>query len=587
MHHPRKAQDNLSPLARPTSSPSVSYSPPSVSSLDPSTSEVPSLKPVNSPISSEAPPEILYPSFSPSLDQNTNSPISKGASNVPTLVPSATPSLLRSSSTSPIEEKTNHPTISTTGLPSLALSQSPSEYLSRPHSSFPTQIQSTEPTWQPTNFPSSHPTSNPSSYPSSAPSGLPTLECHDNLAYSSPINALTCDDHKGTDCVQWRVLGLNTTELGALIENCPQTCNIPCGSFSQFSLSLSFRLSNIPGLLDAVSKTSLEISAYDAILEYVRAEKRSVIFELDKVELTSQSLVETNRQLRSLQDQTVPVSVLFDGFTVGLSEDEVSELIKSGINSPLFVSTLQKSDDFFSVVMISSASENDHVIATEKDDDKKGASTATVVISTLLSISICAFGIIALISHKKSGKWVPQLKLRSLGDKRMDSGSPRLRIGEQYLSQAGSPQNTLSRPASLLSFDESQGPSSNSGPSVTGLVRMMLTLSRSKSNTESDTSSSPTSDKSESNPVIAPIISPMSEETEESAPPEHPLASVIPPMIVIDNIESNIEIGAYKISRKNELVPSKRVEASSAFISSLRECQNQPDQSKSFVDMLQ
>jgi hypothetical protein len=177
-------------------------------------------------------------------------------------------------------------------------------------------------------------------------------------------------------------LGLNTTALGELIEHCPETCNIPCGSFYHFSISVSFHLSNIPGLLDSSSKKILEDSSLEFITFYVDSkESDPIIFELDKVELTSQSVVEPTRHLRSLNTQAVEVSVLFDGFTIGLTNDEVSELLVSGIDSSAFTAVLQKSDKVFSVAMISSASEVDSGISAGiEEDGKTGASTATVVV---------------------------------------------------------------------------------------------------------------------------------------------------------------------------------------------------------------
>ena len=423
-------------------------------------------------------------------------------------------------------------------------------------------------------------------YPSSLPSGLPTLQCHDNSTYRSPINDLTCDDHKGTNCVQWRVLGLNTSELGELIEQCPETCNIPCGAFLQFSISVSFHLSSIPGLLDSNSKKKLEDSTYYFISEFVDEVEPDFIFELDKVELLSQSLVEPaqNRRLRSLQEQSIRVSVLFDGFTIGLTNDGVSNLLVSGIDSPSFTTVLRESDDVYATAVISSASQVDTLVESTIDEGSDGASTATVVVSTLVSFSILTFFIGALVYHRRSGHWVPQMKLPQLRDANVDEeelhGSPRHSIGQQYLSRGASPPNILSQPGSLLSFDDSRAGGTVANNSTNGFInRLMLSLSRSRSSTDPDDS---TSHASEKDPAINPIVSPMSDDTQESIVQEHPLSNIIPPMIVIDNIDDDAELSASGGQRKKPQVPSKRVEASSAFISTLRDNQNHPAHTNSF-----
>jgi hypothetical protein len=423
----------------------------------------------------------------------------------------------------------------------------------------------------------------PTTTPSTAPSGSPTKECHDKVAYRSPINDLTCEDHKGTDCVQWRALGLNTTELEQLIENCPETCNIPCGSFTLFSIDVSYQLSNIPGLLDSTSKKSLEDASFDFLPNYVRSHEPGMVFELDKVELTFQTLIEPHRRLRSLQEQLVEVSVQFDGFTIGMTSEEVSALLISGIDSPPYTAALQGWDDFYATAIISSASERDYVPKSGLEEEgSTGASTATVVVSTIASFSIFVLAFGAFIYHNRSAKWVPQLKLPSLRKADVDGSSPRHMISGQYLSP--SPRNMLAQPGSLLSFDESRASGAAVGSS---LIRLMasLSLSRSKSSTEVDDSESQGSGSPKNSyPAAVQICSPMSDETEVSMPEEHPLSNSIPPMIVIDHIDDEDDNNASH-THKNQQVPSKHVEASTAFISALADCRGR-DHPNSFAGML-
>ena len=53
----------------------------------------------------------------------------------------------------------------------------------------------------------------------------------------------------GTDCFQWRVLGLKPEEVEELINNCPITCGIECGSLFNFDVAFSFRLVNVDNFL--------------------------------------------------------------------------------------------------------------------------------------------------------------------------------------------------------------------------------------------------------------------------------------------------------------------------------------------------
>lgn len=140
---------------------------------------------------------------SPSVShQPTAAPtISHAPSDFPSDVPSDAPSSV--------------PTISPR--PSTSPSEAPSLY------------PSDSPSSTPSDSPSDQPSSRPSASPSHMPSTSPTLICHDEPMYRSPINGLKCSDHEGTSCLQWRYLGLTLDDLEELITNCPVSCNIDCG----------------------------------------------------------------------------------------------------------------------------------------------------------------------------------------------------------------------------------------------------------------------------------------------------------------------------------------------------------------------
>ena len=382
--------------------------------------------------------------------------------------------------------------------------------------------------------------------------------------------------------MQWRFLGLNTTSLGELIENCPETCDIPCGSFSQFGISISYLLANVPGLLDNESKERLESMSLDYLIEYVQNTEPDIIFELDDVVLTFQTELIPARRMRSLVEQSLEVSFTFSGFTIGLNTDQVTKYLISGINSSPFTSMIRSSGDpFFANAQASSAVESDQASfpALVRDEADKGTSPATVVVSTLVSVSIVAFGFGALFYHRRSGQWVPKIKMPALGDDRM--------------ARQGGPGATINWPSSpppgsFLSFDDSHNPSVTVNNSGTGLIRLIasLSLTRSKSSTSPDRSSNSGSPES----YQSQDISPMSEVTDKSIQEVHPLANIIPPMIVIDNIDDQIDSNSCSSdkqhnSRQKEVVPSMRVGASSAFIAALNECRK-PHTPNTFAGIL-
>jgi len=114
----------------------------------------------------------------------------------------------------------------------------------------PTNRPSIEPSLKHSSHPSAYPSFLPTNEPSRSPSAFPTNSCHDDTAYRSPINGLSCEDHYGTPCLNWRHIGLNMTELDELVWSCPETCNVECGSFHLFSAPISFRISRVSGFMD-------------------------------------------------------------------------------------------------------------------------------------------------------------------------------------------------------------------------------------------------------------------------------------------------------------------------------------------------
>ena len=483
-------------------------------------------------------------------------------------------------------------------IPSMEPTIFPSQPPSLGFSPAPTSKPSCVLTLNPSPNPSKEPTKPPTVMPSALPSSSPTIACHDHQSYRSPINGLTCEDHRGTNCVYWRVLGLNTTELKELIEKCPETCQIPCGSFVQFSISLGFTISKVPGLMDASTKNDLEIVTEKHLLAFIRKKlNRKSTFDFDKVELVSQALhqerMNRHSNLRRLQTSgtgttvSIEVRMEFEGFTIGISTSEASKLLISGIDSETFTVALEAVDEFFVHAIISSAGEQKVPYQT-RHESNKGASPAAVVLVMLFSISVLTFGVWLWIHHRRSGKWLPECRVVSRvlsrygNDDDFESRSP-LRhgaMGTFSMSSLPSLQNifSLNNPKTILSFDDSRA-STQQARNGSPLLRLFagLGLSRSISPNQFDDSGHQNSHSPvDENILVQGGISLSRSQEGDEIVTEHPLSNIIPPMIVIDHIdnETNLELHqatkVVYVKQSAPQVPVRRMEASNSFLSALR-----------------
>ena len=565
---------SYAPSRAPSSTPSDSVMPSDLPSEQPSLSMMPSHSPSSRP--SHSPSVSNQPSSTPSAAPTVSFQPSKSMvpSSSPSVAPSASPSAAPTMSSPPSSTPSISPTSKPSAKPSDFPSDQPSYLPTGVPSHQPSMAPSTEPSGSPSSTPSVHPSENPTTTPSSSPSVLPssspTLECHDHADYRSPINDLTCEDHRGTPCVQWRLLGLNTTGLGQLLKQCPETCEIPCGSFAQFDIPISYQLSGIPGILDSDSKRHLEEITMDFSTTYVKARAGGSVFDLDRVELISQNSVDAVTRVRRLKEERLLVTCRFEGFRIGIDMERVIDLLVAGVDSSVFEDTLRASGDpFFVNAVISSASEiveTDSNAALDEEGNNSSAATAAIVVSTLVCVSVCSLGIWAVFfrNNRNIRFWRPSFKLPPLTNANDTSvpGSPAIGMG-------------ISRNAdSMISFDNSEARTAPT--SAPGLLRLItsLSLSRSKSSTEPEDSDSPKSEIGR-DPTNN-LISPMSGESGESESifEEHPLSNVIPPMMIIDidhidSDEEDTEASPPKRKRDHQVVPSKRVEASSALLAAI------------------
>lgn len=182
-------------------------------------------------ITTEAPTMTFQPTFQPTAEPTNQPSIVPSVSSAPTQHPTEQPSTVPSSSSPPTF--TAAPSQYPTSQPSIVPSISSAPTLT--HSSAPSVSHgpTSEPTASPTPAPSSSPTKSPTPAPTpapttAAPTSSPTPACHDQRGYKSPINGLGCEQHIGSNCENWRHIGLNEYQVVELHRACPVACGTDC-----------------------------------------------------------------------------------------------------------------------------------------------------------------------------------------------------------------------------------------------------------------------------------------------------------------------------------------------------------------------
>lgn len=259
----------------------------------------------------------------------------------------------------------------------------------------PTSFPSTVPSYLPSAIPSLEPSNVPSHQPTSFPSSTPTQTCHDRDDYRSPINGIPCSYHRGTDCTLWRhVLNQNMTALVELIESCPVACKIPCGTFSLQTIDLSLILSNVSGLLDFTTQTPLEEVGRDYLTEYIASNYiGNITLVLESVTLKYQERL-SRRQLRGLQGMShVRLRVILSlvGFSIGVEQGQLTQLLTAAVDSDEFTHLVQKSSVFFEHAQISSVvTDIPRSTAIDSNDETKSNSVNATSITLTVALAACA-----------------------------------------------------------------------------------------------------------------------------------------------------------------------------------------------------
>lgn len=551
------------PSASPTVSPMPSFGPSDIPSTVPTESPAPSDLPSESPSNrpSGVPTRSPAPSVSPS-DRPSSTP-----SESPSLLPSTTPTLSNAPSSFPSDA------------PSLVPSDAPS------------RVPSLAPSAAPSSLPSVQPSSSPSAAPSSMPSSGPTLTCHDEPDYRSPFNGNFCAGHVGASCLQWRFLGLTLDSLEDLIISCPESCNVDCGTLNRFDIEVSYQISNVPGLLDAVTVKDLNSLTKDYIEDFLRIQEPFVEFFIDEVELLSQSIVSrSGKKNRGLAEEVVNlrVSSAIRGFAFGVADQRTTELLVSTIDSPGYTNSIQNSrnvnlEEAYAFSAAEKA-ENNVILPDERDADDEGnsASIPLIVVSIIFAFGAAFAGITFHIKRTRrrnarlgivnDGGYLSCWKRRQ---RRKVVAIPR-----EDEVQSPESMGVASHVGSLFSFDDTATAGTN------GLMRFIGSFSRSEE--EEPTSPSSRDEQSASHETMIEGgpdeelgVTPLGEEDEteddESEDEPHPLTGYIPNMVVYDNIDDDDEANElsaqikslYPKERGPAMVPSKCVEASSEFKASI------------------
>lgn len=425
----------------------------------------------------------------------------------------------------------------------------------------------------PSVVPSDQPPTAPTSAPSNVPSSNPSSDCHDRADYQSPINGLPCEAHYGTNCLLWRFIGLSLSQVEDLVNSCPITCGIECGAFRQFSLSMDFRLSNVPGFLDADTKYRLETASKTFLEKYVQGSPLvdDIAVEITDVELIFQSVVEiqplkddlarylrldpqvasqqqsslsalpltTQQSLQTLKNSnSLDVIVQIAGFSMKLDSATLFDILHEGVHDPAYVQALRTVDDFFDSALVDSNIDVEVGKDLKEDPDvTPDTSRATLFVCLLVPFGVCIVVVGSWAFQRyRSGDWIQDSHAQIGGDAiiRDKNFSSRRSANEEL-----SPSDRIILNHSFVSSDEETVVAGSTKRAVVGGFAGFLTmigLSPSKSSTERGEGNDNVAFGGNSNSPISKGSSSVNFAEIESAHTQ-----VMPPMIIIKNLDGDEE----------------------------------------------
>jgi hypothetical protein len=291
---------------------------------------------------------------------------------------------------------------------------------------------------------------------------------------------------------------------------------------------------------------------------------------LTDVVLKSQALLEKRRLSgRLLSDSTneVRVKVNLLGFSINLPQFRLMKALQEALDSEGFTTALQNSFPFFRDAVASSEDSyqpTDRASETTTTGSKPSAAVLTV--SVLISVMFVGFGASVFYIYRKNGGDLSHLM-------------PFSRKKEIHPA-VGSP-DAVSNLEEGYEFTRSPTSSTNTARTQhqtnTYASRLLRSLSRSPRDSISPGTSAEDTHPSSSEEGLVP---------NEAPKKIHPLARVVPPMIVIDNIEGDYQSSLH-LSRdvENGVVPIKHMEASRGFADALNTSYTSEAPSE-FTDML-
>ena len=360
---------------------------------------------------------------------------------------------------------------------------------------------------------------------------------------------------------------------------------------TRFDITVSYQLSRVPGLLDVKAAKDLNELTESFLEDYLKHKKPALKFFIDHVELKSQATIEYEEEEADKNSPAEFVDLWVDvavrGFTFNITEHETKEKLLGAIDSRGYSNEIKNSGNpyFLQAYAFSAAEKAEQgVVPTAEDvDDDEGTALAAIVVMVVIFIGIAAFAIGAYLYHKRSPNGLPCCRWFRRRPKVME---------EERDLQSPESVNVLSNVGSMFSFDDTATAGTN------GLMRFIGSFSRGDDSTSPSTGGSvgPSPSHDENNGILPydeelgvtignsdrlEEQSGSEEEEEEEEEEPHPLAGVIPPMVVYDNIDEdeNAEVDDFRMCDRRQrnhprdrapgVVPSRRVEASSVFIASI------------------
>ena len=336
--------------------------------------------------------------------------------------------------------------------------------------------------------------------------------------------------------MNWQFLGLNSIQVFELLNNCPVSCNVACEAIGQIDWTFTTTLLNVQEELGSTSVGVFEEVTSSFISDFLTSQFPDDTFVLDPIVVTSQTEVANNgeRKLRALQDTTtIEIEIIYElkGATINIDTTTSQENVDDVLQSTGFTQALQSSGDTTLATAVvklpPSPSEIQEVVGnTGSGNPARGAVAGSIVSAAVIGAVVIGLMIFSR-RRNKSQAFMP----------------------ENNTVFENVPGNSVASPRSA-----SMSPSFDIANSFgSKIVASMSPHSDGELNRSSQQS------------VATSVVSSESEEVEP-----HPFSGVVPPMIVIDNIESDTT-DTERSKKVSHIVPGMQLRADSALVSAIND----------------